>query len=126
MAAGVYGVVEADNNLVVDDDYDNVIYDPYVDDHWYIHDHDRYVYANNYVTTKTDWEIRDDVRSELDWSPFVDSDEVDIMVDDGTVTLTAAVETWNERQAATENAYEGGAVSVDNDLSVTYGPAYYE
>ncbi len=39
--------------------------------------------------------------------------------------LTGTVDTWAERQAATENAYEGGAIVVDNDLAVQYGPDYY-
>jgi osmotically-inducible protein OsmY len=126
VAAGVYGVVEVDNNLVVDDDYDVLTYDPYVDDDWYVYDYDWYVYPDNYTTTKSDWEVRDDVRDELWWSPFVDHDEVTVTVEDGVVTLTGVVDTWNERLAATENAYEGGAVAVDNDLGVNYGPDYYE
>ncbi len=126
VAAGVYGVIEVDNNLVVDDDYDVLTYDPYVDDDWYIYDHDWYVYPNAYTTTETDWEIREEIQDELFWSPFVDSDDVTVTVDDGVATLTGEVETWDERQSATENAYEGGAVAVDNDLSVEYGPDYYE
>jgi osmotically-inducible protein OsmY len=125
-AAGVYGVVVVDNNLLVDDDYDVFTYDPYVDDDWYIYDYDWYVYPNAYTSAKTDWEIREDVQDELYWSPFVDSDKVTVTVDDGAATLTGVVDTWNERQAASENAYEGGAVAVDNDLSVHYGPDYYE
>jgi len=39
-------------------------------------------------------------------------------VDDGTATLTGTVESWNEFWAAEENALEGGAVAVDNDLIV--------
>jgi osmotically-inducible protein OsmY len=77
-------------------------------------------------TRRSDNEVRDDVQDELYWSPFVDSDEVTVMVDDGVATLTGVVDTWNERQAATENAYEGGAIAVDNDLRVHYGPDYYE
>ncbi len=124
-AAGVYGVVAVDNNLVVDDDYEVVTYDPYVDEDWYTYDYDWYVYPNAYTATESDWEIHEDVEDELWWSPFVDSDEVTVTVDDGIVTLSGVVDTWNEREAATENAYEGGAVAVDNNLSVHYGPEYY-
>jgi len=35
--------------------------------------------------------------------------------------LTGTVDSWSERDAATDNAYEGGAVSVDNDLEVEEG-----
>jgi osmotically-inducible protein OsmY len=55
----------------------------------------------------------------------VDRDEVTVTVDDGVAELTGTVETWNERRAAEENAYEGGAVTVDNDLGVEFGPDYY-
>lgn len=126
VAAGIYGVVAVDNNLVVNDDYDIYTYDPYVDDDWYVYDYDWYTYPNGYTTTKTDWEIRDDIQDELWWSPFVDSDEVTVAVDDGMVTLTGIVDTWSERTAATEEAYEGGAVAVDNDITVDYGPDYYQ
>jgi osmotically-inducible protein OsmY len=126
VAAGVYGVIDVDNNLVVDDNYEVLTYDPYVDDDWYIYDHDWYAYPNRHTTRETDWEIRDDIQDELFWSPFVDSGDVTVTVDDGVATLTGAVETWDERQAATENAYEGGAVAVDNDLTVEYGPDYYQ
>ncbi len=46
-------------------------------------------------------------------------------MDNGRVKLTGTVETWRERAAATESALEGGDVSVNNDLDVTYGPTYY-
>lgn len=126
IAASVYGVIEVDNNIKVGADYDVLTYDPYVDDDWYLYDYDWYVYPNAYSPTKTDWEIHEDIADELWWSPYVDRDEVTITVDDGVATLTGEVDTWYERQTATENAYEGGAVAVDNDLKIDYGPDYYE
>jgi osmotically-inducible protein OsmY len=79
-------------------------------------------------TWKPDWEIREDVKSQLFWSPFVDEDEVSVTVDDGIVNLTGVVDTYSERQSAEDNAYEGGAKDVKNNLTVTYrsyGPHYY-
>lgn len=76
---------------------------------------------------KPDWEIREDVHDELQWSPFVDEQEVAVKVDDGVVYLTGRVDTWGERKAAEDNAYEGGAKDVRNQLVVTYeyyGPHY--
>ncbi len=69
---------------------------------------------------KPDPQIREDVQDQLWWSPFVDSDDVNLEVDDGVVTLTGTVATYGERQAAEDNAYEGGAKDVVNDLMVTY------
>lgn len=68
-----------------------------------------------------DLEIKDEVESELFWSPFVDSDEIEVSVDKGEVTLSGAVDSWSEYRIATENAYEGGAILVDNELLVTFG-----
>ena len=66
----------------------------------------------------TDREIYDAVESELFWSPFVDSDAVSIDVSDGVVTLTGEVGSRHERELAADNAIEGGALAVDNDLTV--------
>jgi osmotically-inducible protein OsmY len=85
----------------------------------------------NYITFSDEWswkadqEIREDVKSQLFWSPFVDEDQVSVTVFDGVVTLNGNVETLSERKAAEENAREGGAKKVINNLTVThrmYGP----
>ncbi|MGH7232700.1 MAG: BON domain-containing protein, partial [Nitrospiraceae bacterium] len=65
---------------------------------------------------KHDWEIKEDIESELWWSPFVDSDTIRVSVRDGTATLTGTVNSWQERTWAAENAYEGGAKSIRNYL----------
>jgi len=69
---------------------------------------------------KPDQEIREDVKDELFWSPFVDEEQVSVTVSNGVVTLTGNVETWSERKSAEDNAYEGGAKNVINNLTVTY------
>jgi osmotically-inducible protein OsmY len=75
-------------------------------------------------TEKEDWEIKADVESELWWSPFVDSNEIIVSVNDGVVTLVGVVENLRERRAATKNSYDGGAKRVHNLLEVLHGPAY--
>lgn len=116
VASSTRGVIAVDNNLEVEDTYDPYVYDPYVDDR-YVYDYGWYDYEPAY-TLKSDTEIEEDVESELWWSPFVDSDDIAVVVEDGTATLTGAVDSWSEYSAATENAYEGGAVWVDNDIVV--------
>ncbi|NQV36284.1 MAG: BON domain-containing protein [Phycisphaeraceae bacterium] len=77
---------------------------------------------------KPDWEIRSDIKGELFWSPFVDKDDINVTVINGVATLAGSVSTYSERQSAEDNAYEGGAKDVLNNLSVTYknyGPYYY-
>lgn len=48
----------------------------------------------------------------------MDADDIYVTVDDGVSILTGTVDTWTERSAATENAYDGGAIWVDNELAV--------
>jgi osmotically-inducible protein OsmY len=58
---------------------------------------------------KSDREIRQDIRDELRWSPYVDSEMIGVSVKDGVATLRGLVDDWAEQRAAVENAYEGGA-----------------
>jgi osmotically-inducible protein OsmY len=111
----VNGVVTVRNNLDVDF-LGPLAYDPYVDEE-YPYVYEWYDYTPTY-TFETDAEVKDHVERELWWSPFVDRDDVNIAVDDGRVTLAGSVESWSEFNAATEEAYEGGATWVDNDLTV--------
>ena len=69
---------------------------------------------------KTDRQIKDSIESQLWWSPFVSSDQVNVAVDNGVATLTGMVDTPGERQAATDNAYQGGATLVENNLVVDH------
>lgn len=97
-----------------------VTYNPYVDD-WNIHHYDWYGTSGSSAPARSDWEIEREIRDELFWSPFVDANEVKVAVDGGVATLTGTVDTWYEREAAAENALEGGAVFVENELAVAYG-----
>lgn len=121
VASLVYGVVDVKNNLEINDDRIVPYYDPYLYD-WYAYDWYNYPVP---VPALSDWEIKKEIEDELWWSPYVDEDQVTVTVDDGVATLTGTVDTMNERKAARNNAFEGGAVAVDNDLKVKYGPAYY-
>jgi osmotically-inducible protein OsmY len=115
IASTVAGVTTVRNYLDVD--YAGpVVYDPYLDG-TYLYDYDWYDYEPLY-TCEDDAEIKGEINDELWWSPFVDADQVTVTVDDGVATLTGTVDSWSEYNAATENAYEGGAVWVDNDLDV--------
>jgi osmotically-inducible protein OsmY len=69
---------------------------------------------------KPDREIAADIHDQLWWSPFVDADQVEVSVQNGVATLSGTVDTWAEWDAATENAFEGGAKDVRNELAVTY------
>lgn len=78
-----------------------------------------------------DHEIRENVRDQLRWNPFVDARGVSLSVDDGVVTLHGTVNSWSESEEAEKNAFQGGAKDVINNLNVDhqyfgpYGFGYY-
>ena len=119
IASGVEGVVAVDNNLAVLNVNDRFYYEPYVTE---IYPRDYVWYRQSMIFPgKSDTRIKNDIKDELFWSPFVDENQVDVEVDEGTASLTGTVDSWMEYDAAEENAYEGGAVFVDNDLIVSFG-----
>ncbi len=67
---------------------------------------------------KSDKALKDDIRDEMWWSPFVDEADVDVAVEEGVATLSGTVDSWNERWKAEENAFEGGAKDVVNLIDV--------
>jgi len=93
--------------------YDDVFYDwdPVTEDYAYI------------PVTQTDRQLREAVQYELEWSPWVQEDEIEVQAQDGVVTLTGAVDTWYERNKATDAAYAAGADEVNNNIEYGFGPA---
>lgn len=78
-------------------------------------------------TWQPDPVIKSQVEDQLFWSPYVDSDALDVKVINGVVTLKGEVDTWSEREAAEENAWQAGAKDVDNHITVAsqaFGPYY--
>ncbi len=112
VASRVNGVLCVDNHLMVQKGHDPTFYNPYVDD-WHWSDSQKYTRR---FPDKRDKQIKKDIEDELWWSPFVDLADVTVDVDDGIATLTGTVDSWQEYHAAANNAYEGGAIYVDNDL----------
>ena len=73
------------------------------------------------ATQKSDAELREAIRQEIRWSPYVDLDQVAVKVQDGRVTLAGTVDSWRESHLAEKNAYEAGARSIQNFLDFEYG-----
>ncbi|MCA9758714.1 MAG: BON domain-containing protein [Candidatus Eisenbacteria bacterium] len=115
VASRVEGVTSVVNNLVVSRS-SLLSYNPYVDS-WDVYDFDWYDPQLGPPLAQ-DETIRTAIESEMWWSPFVDSEEVDVEVEDGVATLTGTVDSWREWDAASASAYEGGAIIVVNDLNV--------
>jgi osmotically-inducible protein OsmY len=60
-----------------------------------------------------------DVRDELAWDPILDDSRIDVIANDGRVTLSGAVPTYYQSILAGEDAWSvAGVSSVDNELLV--------
>jgi len=115
-ASATRGVKRVKNNLEVEEATSPLSYDPYIFD-YYPYEQKWYDYEPSH-TYQADVEIKEEIEDEFFWSPFVEGDDINVEVEDGEAQLTGTVETLSEFNAATENAYEGGAVWVDNDLVI--------
>jgi osmotically-inducible protein OsmY len=73
---------------------------------------------------KSDAEIKADVEDELFWSPYVDSEDITVKVNDGDVVLEGVATDWAEADTAVGNAFEGGARSVRARLKLADGSKY--
>lgn len=118
VASRVNGVRYVENHLQVDRDLTASAYNPYWHD-YDIHDYDWYDYQPHHTAT-TDPEIEEAIESELWWSPFVNSNEVQVVVDNGIASLSGQVASYSEKQAAEENAWQGGATWVNNEIDVQF------
>ncbi len=118
IASQIKGVVHVKNRIYVKSQGKNYSYKIYVDP-WAPYDSEWYDIRQVFsYRTKNDSEIRKQIENELWWSPFVDSEDIKVSVEDGAATLTGFVDSWLEYRAATENALEGGAVRVRNKLAL--------
>jgi osmotically-inducible protein OsmY len=116
VAAGISGVREVNNRIAVDEGVDRLVYDPHVDS-WSIYEFDWYQ-PEPVTIWRRDGSIAAEIEDELRWSPFVDADEVQVSVHNGVATLTGTVDNIAESSAAQENAFEGGASGVINQLEI--------
>jgi osmotically-inducible protein OsmY len=72
-------------------------------------------------TENSDFEIKEDIKNEPQRGPFLYSNEVGVTVKDSLTNLTGTVDSWRERCATEDKAYEGGAKRVRNYLKVRHG-----
>lgn len=113
--SSIRGVQSINNQIDVDQATSWFYYDPYVYPD-VLPDTDEQ--HTDRTTLTTDDDIAEDIENQFFWSPFVDGGDINVSVDAGVARLTGTVEDFAERRSATENAFEGGAILVDNDLIV--------
>jgi len=118
VVSGVQGVEKVENELVFTKQRE-YIDDPYVTgrlvDETSISDYEKR------APLKSDQQLKTAIESELWWSPFVDSHNVEVSVKNGIATLRGVVEGTTARNTATDNAYEAGATLVKNELKLSAG-----
>lgn len=120
LASEVKGVVEVNNKIRVESESDYNYYYPYG---WNTYYPSPYIYPDNYYTYPlTDAQIKENIEDELWWSPFVKENEISVEVESAVATLTGEVDSYEEKSAAVENAYEGGADAVVDRLEVKSKP----
>ena len=115
VASSIDGVKRVDNKLELEKSDTRYVYSAYLDPFGPLVETWTYLPP---TATRPDADIEQEIEAELLWSPFVDADEVNVSVKQGKATLTGTVDSWSERFAATENALEGGAITVYNQLRV--------
>lgn len=118
IAARTQGVVDVRNNLAVKyaDDYDYYDYYGWNSDYPPLYD------SNGGSSGMSDSEIENKIESQFWWSPYVNKDEVNVTVVNGTAFLEGTVDTQREKRFAEVNALEGGAKEVVNNIEVVYKP----
>lgn len=79
--------------------------------------------ADNTPQKKNDWELAEDIESQLWWSPAIDEEFITVSVDDGVVTLNGVVEDLHEFRTAEENVIAAGAKRVINKLKIGFAPS---
>ena len=107
----IKGVTDINNNIQVTGNSEKVYSDYYGWNNFYPPYHVKV--SNSY---KNDSEIKDNIESQLWWSPYVNQDDIDVSVSKGVVTLEGTVDTDREKLYAEINAIEGGAKEVKNNI----------
>lgn len=74
---------------------------------------------------KTDYEIQQDVTSQLRWNPFLNASEIGVAVKNGIVTLSGQVDTYTKKMQAELSAKKvAGVRAVAEDIVVGITPFY--
>lgn len=119
IAANVKGVKEVMNNIGVTYSKDYGFYYPNgIFDHYYPSPFTRP--GSYYSYPLSDGQIKENIEDELWWSPFVNESDITVTVLGKVATLTGTIDSWRARNAAIENAYEGGAYSVIDQMAIEY------
>ena len=113
LASRQKGVVAVENYINVESPAEYTYYDYYGWNSVY-----PLVFPDDRDVFLSDREIMQEVNQQIRWSPFVNEEDIDVVVNSGTVILSGLVETTREKAFAGINAREAGAVNVENNIVV--------
>jgi len=119
LAASIEGARDVDNEIRVLNPKSGYVY------HSFFYPYGPYAegwYAMPARPIGPDSRIAQSIRAHLAWNPSVDSSRIGVGVESAKATLTGRVDSYRERIAAAESAYEAGALTVDNQLQVSAPP----
>jgi osmotically-inducible protein OsmY len=119
LASTIAGIYFVNNHIDVARNWAPYHYSPYMHQDRFPGEAYEWYHFTAPSSQNTDREILENIKEEIWWSPFVDEDNVDVHVEDGQATLTGTVHSKLEHDAAIENAREGGAESVNNQLAIS-------
>jgi osmotically-inducible protein OsmY len=75
---------------------------------------------------KSDQAIREDIEQLIDWSPYLDAEEISVEVEEGIAVLTGSVDTKMEYQTLIDKAMEAGARAAKDEIEVREAPSRAE
>jgi osmotically-inducible protein OsmY len=74
---------------------------------------------------RNDYEIQQDVMTELNWQPFLTAANIGVAVKNGVVTLSGSVDTFSQKQAAERAAKKVlGVRAIAEDIQIGVSPVY--
>jgi osmotically-inducible protein OsmY len=85
-------------------------------------DIENYVKIERPVEYSADWQIQHTISNRLFWNPYIESENINVTVEDGIALLTGTVDTWKEYGLAIREARKADPEKVRSRLFVLNGP----
>ena len=118
IAAQTSGVVAVINNVMVRNQNSRPAFSPYETDVYPLYNWWNQPVPLRSYSPLNDKTIAHSIRTELFLNPHVNSQDIDVDVNEGIAFLKGTVASWPAKREAVKEAYEGGAVWVYDRLTI--------